>query len=95
MEAFGQLSATFAVGSRSAEHSPGSLVSLMSDTVMTGGVSSTTVTFAVQESEAPLSSVTVNVTLVTPRAYGPAADRVMVMGSPSGSLEPPSISASA
>src|ERR1043166_7363767 len=59
--------------------------------VMVGGELSTTVTVALHESDAPLMSVTVNVTVVTPRSYGPAGDWRSVMESPSGSNEPSSM----
>lgn len=53
-----------------------------------GGWLSTTVTVAAHELEAPLSSVTVRVTLVVPKPYGPAGVCTKVIGSPSGSKEP-------
>src|SRR5262245_50258837 len=62
---------------------------------MTGGVLSTTVTVAAHSLEAPLESVTVSVTDVTPRGYGPAGDWLTVIGSSSGSIEPLLIEASA
>src|SRR5690349_8733953 len=63
--------------------------------VIAGGVLSTTVTVAVQWSEAPEGSVAVNVTLVAPSEYGAGGAWLRVRGSPSGSLEPLSTDAAA
>jgi hypothetical protein len=62
---------------------------------MLGGCWSTTVTFAVQELDRPSGSVTVRVTGVVPRGYGPLGDWLSVTGSPSASNEPLSIEADA
>ena len=55
---------------------------------MAGGVWSITVTVAEQEAAAPLLSVTVRVTAVVPKTYGPAGNWLSVIVSPSGSEEP-------
>src|SRR6266571_1080117 len=57
--------------------------------VIAGAVVSITFTVAEQVAERPPSSVTVSVTDVAPSAYGPAGVRCRVIGSPSGSEEPP------
>jgi hypothetical protein len=62
--------------------------------VSVGTPSSTTVTVAVAEQEAPWESVAVTATLVVPSGYGPAGDCVRVIVSPlSESKEPLSIEA--
>src|SRR5262249_26241916 len=61
--------------------------------VTSGGGLSTTVTLAVAWLVAPLESLTVSRTDVTPIGYGPGGDCVMVSPSPSGSNDPSSIDA--
>ena len=56
-------------------------------------MASATVTVPFQRLDAPLLSVTVNVTEVWPRGYGPGGDWLIVIGSPSGSDEPSSTEA--
>jgi len=62
---------------------------------MVGGCWSTTVTVAVQELDNVSGSVTVRVTGVVPRGYGPPGDWLSVTGSPSASDEPLSTEADA
>ena len=62
-------------------------------TISDGGVLSTTVMVAVQDPVAPDGSVHVRTTAVAPRPNGPAGLNVQVIGSPSGSDDPPSTSA--
>ena len=63
--------------------------------LIVGAVLSTTVTVVEHVSDAPLSSVTVNVTTVIPNPYGPSGLWLVVIGSSSGSYDPLSTSASA
>jgi hypothetical protein len=56
--------------------------------VIEGGVLSTTVIVAEHCLESPGASVTVNVTVVAPRGYGPGGDWLVVTVPPSGSNEP-------
>ena len=58
---------------------------------MVGACSSATVTVAVQEFEAPSSSVTVKVTVVVPTARSPVGSTALDTMVPSGSLDALSI----
>ena len=72
-----------------AVHCPGSASRVMfAGHVIEGGVLSTTVTVAEHWLESPGVSVTGNVTVVVPSAYGPAGDWLVVTAPPSGSNEP-------
>ena len=71
IEVTAQLSVAVALKETAAPFSPVHSAVWLAGQVMVGGCWSTTVTVAVQEAEAPLLSVTVRVTGVVPKPYGP------------------------
>jgi hypothetical protein len=89
--------ASVAVGSAKltdAKHLPGAVfVTIGAGQTINGASLSTTVTVPSAWLVAPFGSVTVNITGVVPRGYGPGGDCVIVSGSPSASDEPSSMEA--